>query len=310
MRRALLHRLRRRCSAAVTATIVSAPCLAGTLTPLADNELSTVSGADGLAFNLRGFSLSGPLTLTYTMPGPAGQAGKTLWLSNLALSRSDDPAATFSDPYHLDIFSRPGLADVISLREPANVDGLLKWQFAADWGVNADGLDFQGGALVVQDLVTRGGSLTLTTPANPNVQGIAFGAAVQVDIGNLLLRPRGRDDTTVADPASVTEQWRLAGVHLGAASADGTPLGAPWALADATTQPGILNAVTDANGNSTLHIGIDWPTSGNNAAIGGLVIDNIAFKSASLPGGALDLGSSRIGTMQVQYLDMKLRPGF
>jgi hypothetical protein len=242
------------------------------------------------------------------MPGPAGNS---LWLGNLAISRSDDPSATFSDPYRLDIFSRAaGLADVISLREPANVDGLLKWQFAADWGVNADGLDFQGGAAVVQDLVTRGGSVTITTPADPNVQGIAFGTALRVDIGNLLLRPRGRDDTAVADPASVSEQWRLSGIHLGAAASDGTPLGSPWAIADATTQPGIVNAVTDANGNSTLHIGIDWPTSGNSAAVGGLSIDNIAFKSASLPGGALDLGSSRIGTMQVQFLDVRLRPGY
>ena len=50
--------------------------------PLADDELAAVRGADGLAFNLQNFSLTGPLTLTYTMPGPAGN---TLWLSNLAL---------------------------------------------------------------------------------------------------------------------------------------------------------------------------------------------------------------------------------
>lgn len=295
----------------VAAAALAAACTsgqAGTLTPLADDELSAVSGADGLAFNLRDFSISGPLTLTYTMPGPGGA---TLSLSNLALSRSDDLASIFSDPYRLDIFSRGGgLADVVSLREPANVDGLLRWQFAADWRVNADNIDFDGGALVVQDLVSRAGSVTLTTPADPAVQGIAFGAALRLDIGNLLLRPRGRDDTTAADPAGVSEQLRLAGVHLGAAASDGTLLGTPWAIADATTQPGIVNAVTDANGSSSLHIAIDWPTSGHNAAVGGLAIDNLSFKSAALPGGALDLGSSRIGTMQIQFLDVKLKPGF
>jgi hypothetical protein len=275
---------------------------------LADDELAAVRGADGLAFNLQNFSLTGPLTLTYTMPGPSGN---TLWFSNLALSRSDDPAATFSDPYLLKVASRGGgLADVIRLSEPANANGLLKWQIAADWGVNADGIDVQGGGLVVQDLVTRGGSVTLTTPATPGVEGIAFGLALRADIGNLLIRPRGRDDTSLADPASVSEQWRLSGIHLGAASDSGVLLGTPWVIADATNQPGIVNAVTDSSGVSSLHLGIGWPTSAAAALIGGLAIDSIVFKSEALPGGMLDLGSSRIGTMQIQYLDIKLRAGY
>jgi len=283
-------------------------CRAGTMQPLADEELAGVSGRDGLAFNLQNFSLSGGITLSYTMPGPSGAS---LWLGNLALSRSDDPAATFSDPYTLRVLARGnGLADVIQLVEPANVNGLLKWQFAADWGVNADGIDFQGGALVVKDLVTRSSSVTLTTPATPGVEGIAFGLSLQADIGHLMLRPRGRDDVNDADPASVTEQMRLSGIHLGAASSDGTLLGSPWAIADATNQPGIFNAVTDAAGNSYLHLGIGWPTTSAGAPLGGLLIDSIVFKSDSLPGGQLDLGSSRIGTMQLQYLDVKLKAGF
>jgi len=272
---------------------------AGTMQPLADADLAAVSGRDGLAFNLKDFSLSGPLALAYTMPGPGGQ---TLKLANLSLSRSDDPAATFTDPYTLRVLSRGnGLADVIRLSEPANLNGLLKWQFAADWSVNADGIDHQGGALVIQDLVTRGGSLTLTTPATPGVEGIAFGLALQADIAHLLLRPRGRDD--------VNEQFRLSGIKLGAASEDGVLLGTPWLIADATTQPGIVNAITDAIGQSSLHIGIGWPTTAAGAPIGGLAIDSIMFKSDALPGGQLDLGSSRIGTLQIQYLDVKLRAG-
>ena len=247
--------------------------------PLADTELASVHGRDGLAFNLQNFSLSGPLTLTYTAPG---ESGGSLWLGNLSLSRSDDAASTFSDPYTLRVLSRgAGLADVIRLGEPLNASGLLKWQFAADWGVNASGIDFQGGALVVQDLVTRGGSVTLTTPATPGVEGIAFGLALRADIGNLTLRPRGRDDAS--------EQWRLSGIHLGAA--------------------GIVNAITDANGTSMLHIGIGWPTTAAGAPLASLVVDSLVFKSDSLPGGMLDLGSSRIGTMQIQYLDVKLRAG-
>jgi hypothetical protein len=284
----------------VSAWLAAAACHAAAMQPMPDAELAAVRGSDGLAFNLQNFSLAGPLTLTYTMPGPAGA---NLWLSNLSLSRSDDPAATFSDPYHLKVVARGnGLADVIRLSEPANANGALKWQFAADWGVNADGIAFQGGALVVQDLVTRGGSVTLTTSATPGVEGIAFGLAIRADIGNVTLRPRGRDDAG--------EQWQLAGVRLGAASGSGVLLGSPWAIADATNQPGIVNAVTDGQGVSTLHLGIGWPTTAAGAAIGGLAIDSIVFKSDALPGGQLDLGSSRVGTMQIQYLDVKLKAGF
>jgi len=281
---------------------------AGDMKPLADDELAGVRGSDGLAFNLRDFSLNGPLTLTYTSPGPSPTS---LWLGKLSLSRSDDPAATFSDPYTLRVISRgDGLADVIRLTEPANVNGALKWQFAADWGTSANGIDFNGGALLVQDLVTRGGSLTLTTPATPGVEGIAFGLALQADIGHLILRPRGRDDITQSDPATVTEQLRFSGIKLGAANESGVLLGSPWVIADATNQPGIFNAITDASGNSFLHVGIGWPTTAAGAPIGGLSIDSIVFKSDTLPGGQMDLGSSRIGTMQIQYLDVKLKPGF
>ena len=108
---------------AVALAAASASHAAGSMQPLADADLAAVSGRDGLAFNLKDFSLSGPLALTYTMPGPAGQ---TLKLANLSLARSDDPAATFSDPYTLRVLSRSnGLADVIRLSEPANVNGLL-----------------------------------------------------------------------------------------------------------------------------------------------------------------------------------------
>src|SRR2546427_1468523 len=114
----------------VSTWLAAAACHAAAMQPLPDAELAAVRGSDGLAFNLQNFSLAGPLTLTYTMPGPAGA---NLWLSNLSLSRSDDPAATFSDPYQLKVVARGnGLADVIRLSEPANANGALKWQVAAD----------------------------------------------------------------------------------------------------------------------------------------------------------------------------------
>jgi hypothetical protein len=97
----------------------------------------------------------------------------------------------------------------------------------------------------------------------------------------------------------------LRGVHLGAVAADGTPLNAPWRVADVAAQPGVLKAGTDASGNARLHFGIDWPDA-NGAALGTLRIDNISFRSDVT--GNLDLGASRIGAIQIQYLDIKVRP--
>jgi hypothetical protein len=268
----------------------------GSLQPLADGELAEVRGSDGVAFNLVGFSLSGPLTLSYTAPD-----GASLSLANLALSRSDDPEATFSDPYRLRVQQREGGgADMVVLSEPANAGGLLKWQLAADWRVYANGSTFDGGALVLGDVVTRGGSLSLSTPTTASTDGFAFGLGVNLEVGKLALRARGRDDAS--------EQLQLSGLRLGAASSDGTLLGTPWVAADVARQPGIINAVTDANGVSSLHIGIGWPTTAG-APLAGLVIDNVRFDSAALAGTQMDLGSSRIGTLQVQYLDVKLRGG-
>ena len=286
--------------AVLTVSVSALPLIsmAGGMQPLDDAQLAAVQGSDGLAFNLVGFSLSGPLTLSYTSPN-----GATLNLANIAYSRSDDLASTFSDPYRLNIVSRSGgLADMIVLSEPANAAGLLRWQFAADLSVVADGVERQGGALVVNDLISRGGSLSLTTPATPGVDGAAFGLGLNVDIGMLALRPRGRADSAGA--------LQLSGLHLGAADEQGNLLGTPWQLANATTQPGLLNAVTDSNGVPSLHLSIAWPSAGSSAPLGSLQIDNISFlPTSAAAGAAVDLGSSRIGTMQIQYLDVKLRGG-
>ena len=282
---------------AVAAVIVHAQ----TLTPLNDGELATVSGRDGVSFDFSNFSLQGDARITYTMPAPATGS---LWLGNLYMARSDDPKREFTDPYRLDILQRAGLADYFNIAFPTNPDGAAKWQFAFDYGVNADGVDFQGGTLIFKDVVFYGGGLQLSTPVSGD--GTAFGLGLRMDIGNLLLRPRARDDIAQADPSTVGEQLNLRGIHIGAVSADGTWLNTPWQVAEITTQPGIFNAVTDAAGNSRLHIGIGWPTGPDGAPWGGLVIDNVTFKSDVT--GTLDLGSSRIGAMQLQFLDIKLRP--
>lgn len=281
---------------AMCGSLQAGHALAQGLQSLEDADLSRVAGRDGVAFNLKGFAMSGPLSFTYTSP----EAGSpSLSLGNLWLSRSDDEANTFSDPYRLNIVTRPGMADVIRLSNPENALGLAQWQLAADLTVKASGSTFEGGTLLLKDVAFYGGGVDISTPATPGVEGFAFGLALRVDVGNLIIRPRARDDLTVADPASVSEQLRISGIHIG------TPDGKPWAIADVSTQPGIFNAVTDANGQSYLHMGIDWSSAPQGAAVGRVVIDNIAFKSDVT--GNLDLGSSRINAIQLQYLDVKFR---
>lgn len=275
------------------------------LTVMEDTELAAVRGA-GVAFNLLNYSLSGDLSLTYVAkPATANVPGQFLSLSQLALSRSDDPDATFTDPYSLSIESRPGLPDVIRLSEPRNANGLLKWQFAADWTIGTQDSTFNGGALVVQDLQNFGGSLSMTSPATPGVEGVVFGQAIRTDIGAVALRPRGREVSS--------NELRFSGIHV--SDVDGV---SPWVLADVTSQPGIFNAVTEG-GKSFLHIGIGWPTDpAKEVPAAKIVVDNITFRNdqptfidpvAQTPTSTLNLGSSSIGSMQVQYFDMKLRAG-
>lgn len=278
---------------------------AAALTVLEDSELATVRGA-GVAFNLVNFSLSGDLSFTYIgKPATVNGPGEYFSLGHLALSRSDDPGATFTDPYSLSIESRPGLPDVIRLSEPRNANGLLKWQFAADWTIGTQDSTFNGGALLVQDLQNFGGSISMTSPATPDVEGVVFGQTIRTDIGAVALRPRGREDAS--------NELRFSGIHLSAA--DGV---SPWVLADVTAQPGIFNAVTE-DGKSYLHIGIGWPIDpAREVPAAKIVVDNITFRNnsptfidpvAQTPTSTLNLGSSSIGSMQVQYFDMKLRAG-
>lgn len=275
------------------------------LTELEDAELSSVRGA-GVAFNLVNYSLAGDLSLTYVAKSTADNAlAQYIALNKLTLSRSDDAASTFSDPYSLSIVARPGLPDVIRMAEPRNANGLLKWQFATDWVVGTEGSVFNGGSLLVQDYASYGGTLEVTSPATPGVEGVVFGKTVHFDVGSLSLRPRGRSDAG--------NELQLSGIHVGAA--DGT---SAWVLADVTAQPGIFNAITEG-GQSYLHIGIGWPTDPTkDVPAARVVVDNITFRNdqptytdpvTQLPTSTLNLGASRIASMQLQYLDVKLRAG-
>lgn len=254
--------------------------------PMSDNALSAVRGRDGVSFDLNGFAMSGDARVSYTAPN-----GSVLYVEKFSASRSDS-AQPFSDPYQLDILpGASGLADYINIAFPVNAGGEQRWQMAYDWGINADGVDSRQSSVVIKDLVLYGGGLQFTTPQVND--GIAFGAALKMDIGQLSFQPRGRDDAS--------EAMILSGIHI--AGVDG----GAWAIANVASQPGVINALTDESG-PRLHIGIDWPDArygSGQAPAGSIVVDNISFVSPGQQ--TVDLGSSRIGSVQIQYLDIKFK---
>ncbi|MFL6700413.1 MAG: hypothetical protein ACJ8GJ_24855 [Vitreoscilla sp.] len=276
--------------------------------PLQDDELSRVRGADGIAFNLNNFSLTSsltnPLTLTYLSPG-----GSSLALSGLDLSRGDD-ADPFADPYLLSLRQRTNLPDEIALDFPLNAAGNQSWQLTADFA-NCDavtagvctGNKFLGGTLQILGLTMKGGGLYVSPSTIADTQGIAFGLGTQLDIASLAVYSRGRDGAGVIDKS---DALTISGIHLTDANTGGA-----WMLADLNKHPGLLNAQTDASG-SYLHLQVGWPTTSDPIPAAALRIDNITFTTAGLGGAAAtvtNLGSASVGSLQINYLDIKLRTG-
>jgi len=80
-------------------------------------------------------------------------------------------------------------------------------------------------------------------------------------------------------------------------------------LADLARHPGLLNAATDANG-SYIHLQLGWPTTTDPVPAGALTIENISFTTpgvAGAPATVTNLGGASIASMQINYLDIKLR---
>jgi hypothetical protein len=270
------------------------PGLACALEPLPDSALSKIGGRDGMSFNLSNFAVSGTAVLRYYTPDNRSSIG----IGNLSASRSDNLDAPFADPYRLDVIpGGPGRADVVNIAMPQNLAGREVWQMALDVDVDDGGIVVKAGSVILKDLVYYGGGFQWSTPAAGD--GLAFGMSTRMDIGSLALQPNGRDATG--------EAMVLSNVRIGAATDDGSAPVAPWRVAEVSSQAGIFNVRTDDAGNARLHIGIGWPDAGAQAAAGMLQIGNISFRSDST-GANVDLGSSRIGSIQLQYLDIRFRP--
>lgn len=277
---------------ALALLLLMLPLCAAAMEPMSDAALSKVRGRDGMSFNLANFAMNGDATLRYTTPGNMG----SLSIGNMAVSRSDNTEAPFADPYMIDVLASPaGRADIITLSRPLNTAGKELWQIAYDVAVEANGTTL-GTSLVSKDVAHYGGGMQWTTPRDSD--GLAWGYAVRTDIGSFSVQPNGK--------SASGEALVFAGIKIGAAAGDGTVSASPWRIADVSNQPGIFNARTGADGKSNLHFGIDWPDAGGpGAAVGAITVDNITFRSATT--GDVNLGSSRIGGLQIQFLDVKFR---
>jgi hypothetical protein len=135
-----------------------------------------------VCFDLNGFAMSGDARVSYTTP-----IGTTLYVEKFSAARSDNPLP-FSDPYRLDIVAAPARpGQLVNIAFPQNTYAQQRWQMAYDWGITADGVTREQSSVVIKDLVLYGGGLQFTTPQVND--GVAFGAALRMDIGQLSLRP-------------------------------------------------------------------------------------------------------------------------
>ncbi|MDE2433173.1 MAG: hypothetical protein KGN37_10040 [Burkholderiales bacterium] len=268
---------------------------------------------------------------------------------NISISRSD-PSDVFSDPYQIQIqtlavpsqvqlasvahptdasLTLPAQLEVIGLLNPLNLAGDQKWQMQYDWTVvtgvisGVPPLTHQMGAYMLQDVKFFGGGLYLA-PAwsyanSADVSGTAFGLDLNMQIGALLLRPRGASDT-----GSTRTELAMSGISVGRAlymdGGNSLSTGAPtavvdsdpthaWRVADVIQQPGIITAKTDASGNSTLQMGIEWyrgsaTDPARPEAVGAISVNDVTIRNNS---GVTDLGSMSIGAMKINYLNINFR---
>lgn len=183
-----------------------------------------------------------------------------------------------------DVFqSSVGGADIgsWSVPESSNASPL---QIEYDLVVSADGRSL-GTAVTYKDFVPKGSKFEFSTGPSG---GVDLGWATKLSIGQLLLSPNGRTDTA--------GQMEISGIKVEGSE---TP-GSPWVIANLKTQSGKFRLPVGSDGESRLNLGVDWPV-GADAATGRLSIDKVAFSNGT------NLGSSSIGSMQIQYMNIKFR---
>lgn len=231
-------------------------------------------------------------------------------------------ASVANDPAHPDAsLGLPAQMSIIRLLNPKNLGDEQAWHVQYDWKV-ADGVQVSTpgtgtvhdmGTYLVEGLKFYGGGLDLA-PAlsfkdSQDVRGTAFGLNINMAITSLALQPRGYSTVDTAPT-----QMLLSGIRVGRANADMTGVDPDktkaWTVADVIQQPGIISAVTDSAGKSSLHMGIEWYRGSDTDAvrpesIGAFSVDSVSIKNGA--GVVKDLGSMSVGGIQIRYLDINFR---
>lgn len=257
---------------------------------------------------------------------------------NISLSRSD-PADVFADPYQIQIqnmdvpaqvrlasvanptdasLTLPAQLEVIRLLNPLNLAGDQIWQMQYDWTVATNvstltqTVSHDMGSYIMQDVKFFGGGLDLA-PAwsyanSADVRGTAFGLDLNMQIGALILRPRGASDT-----GSTRTELAMTGISVGRANSTMTGVDPDvtkaWRVADVIQQPGIISATTDSSGNSTLQMGIEWYRGSDTdparpEAVGSITVNDVTIRNSS---GVTDFGGMSIGGVRINYLNVNFR---
>ena len=181
-----------------------------------------------------------------------------------------------------DVFSRTGGPDIGSWSAP-EVGNTKPLQIEYDLVVSANGMNI-GTAVTYKDIVPNGSKFEFSTGPSG---GVDLGLAAKLSIGQLLLSPNGRTDTD--------GQMEISGIKV-----EGSEIpGSAWVIADLKKQSGKFRLPVEG-GKTSLNLGVDWPV-GADAATGRLSIDKVAFSNGT------NLGSSSIGSMQIQYMNIKFR---
>lgn len=252
---------------------------AADLRELDDTALSDVQGRDGVAFllNLNAHIGSTVLGVTDSDANPAA-----IVMSNLALT------GVIAASWKV-VQGAPGMPDFVNIALPS-IDGTNTMQYAYDLGILANGRTL-GTSIMFENMSFGGSSTQWTTAANG---GAAFGLGLNMGVDNIYLRPNGRE--------SSVGQMNVSGVKVTGVGEAGVLT--PWVIADVANQPGFFKVGLDDSGNSQFQMGIGWPDVKKEAPSGSLQIDNISFAT---PTGNVSLGSSSIGSMQLQYLTVKFK---
>lgn len=252
---------------------ISAVAGAADMQELDDGVLSQVQGKDGVSFALNlNTSIGSNVFSVDTAGKPTSISQKNVKVTGFYALSLDIVNGAGGKPDFMN-WVYPDIAST----KPLNI--------VYDMAITADGKTF-GSSVTLQDFLIAGSSMQLSSS---DQGGMAFGLAQKLRIANVLMQPNGRGNTG--------GQLSMSGVSIGAESGPG-----PWVIADLVNQPGQFNIVSDPSGDR-LQFGIDFPKVGD-AATGKMNIENITFNT---PTGPLNLGSSSIGSMQLQHFNIKFR---